>query len=50
MKNLELKFYEKLGIRKFRDILIKTVYLLFLPFFIIFKVPKEKRKKKKYIL
>lgn len=44
MRDLELKFYKKLGIRKFRDILIKTVYLLFLPFFIIFKVPKEKRK------
>lgn len=44
MKNLELKIYEKLGIKKFRNVLMKTVYLLFLPFFIIFKVPKEKRK------
>jgi len=44
MKNLELKFYEKIGIRKFRDILIKFIYLLAVPLYIIFKIPKEKRK------
>ena len=41
MKNLELKIYEKLGVRKFRNILVKIIYFTLIPFLILFKIPKE---------
>lgn len=42
--NLELKIYEKLGVRKFRNILIKFFYLIIYPPFILVKMPKNERK------
>lgn len=43
--NLELKIYEKLGVKKFKELLIKLIYFLAYPIFILSKIPKEQRKK-----
>ena len=44
-KNLELKIYEILGVKIFRKLVMKLLYFCAYPYFILLKIPKEKRKK-----
>lgn len=44
MRELELNIYKKIGVRQFRNILVKFLYFLVVPLYIIFKIPKSERK------
>lgn len=46
MRNLELKIYEKLGVRKFRDIIVKFAFFFVHPKYIFSKKDRKKEIKK----
>lgn len=44
LNNFELKFYKAIGIKTFRKMVLKTVYAIYIPFYIMEKIPKEEWK------